>query len=134
MIIVIVIITIMLLYLVYKRCSQQEGFDPELNAEHNEWDPASVGHKALDCYSLNKRDCMKYSNCGLCLKDGNQQCVPGDVQGPLFKDGCEQWMHTNYYDRFIFGERVLTVSPPWSKQYRDYEVVYPSPTSRATLL
>ena len=76
---------------------------------------------------------MKYSNCGLCLKDGKQECIPGDVQGPLFKEDCEGWQHTNYYDRHIFGEKVVTLSPPWSKFYPDYEARYPSPTSRATL-
>ena len=113
-----------------------EGFDPDshLVQEHHSWDPNWVGRKSLDCYTLSNRDCMKYSNCGLCLKHGKQQCIPGDVQGPLFKQDCEQWQHTDYYDRFIFGEKVHTVSPPWSKVYSDYETVWPSPKSVQTLL
>lgn len=122
---IILIILVILLFWIYSK-NKQEHFDAELNAEHHLWDPAWVGKKALDCYSLDKRDCMKYSNCGLCLKDGKMECIPGDEQGPLFKEGCRGWMHTNYYDRNIFGERVTTISPPWSHQYADYEAWFPS--------
>ena len=76
---------------------------------------------------------MDYSNCGLCMKDGKIECIPGDVQGPFFKEDCQGWMHTNYYDRYIFGERVTTITPPWNRFYPDYETKYPSPKSRATL-
>ena len=106
-----------------------EGFD----GEGFLWDPLWVGKKSNDCYSLNNRDCMKYSNCGLCDQFGRLECVPGDEQGPLFKDNCSQWIHTNYYDRHIFGEKVVTATPSWSQFYPEYELRYPSPTSRATL-
>lgn len=97
------------------------------------WDPLWKGKRALDCYNLNKRDCMKYSNCGLCLKDGKSKCVPGDEQGPLFEENCEHWVHTNYYDRHIFDEKVTRISRPFDYHYPEYEVMYPSPTSRSAL-
>lgn len=97
------------------------------------WALKGMGIKAKDCYSLSGKDCLNYSNCGLCYKDDKAQCIPGDTQGPFFKEDCEQWEHTNYYDRHIFGEKVTTITPPWNKFYSEYEARYPSPQSRATL-
>lgn len=97
------------------------------------WDPSWIGKVSNDCYELSKRDCMKYANCGLCRKDGKYQCIPGDNQGPLFKEGCDKWIHTNYRDRYIFKEKIVTESPPHDYRYLDYEAHYPSPQSRATL-
>lgn len=103
-------------------------------SENAYWDQYNwVGKRALDCYDLNKRDCMKYSNCGLCLKDGKQNCIPGDAQGPFFKQDCQGWQYTDYRDRYIFGEKVTYLTPPWSKFYPDYEARWVSPQSRATL-
>jgi len=101
--------------------------------ESNYWGLQDMGIKAKDCYALSNKDCMNYSNCGICYKDGKGMCIPGDVQGPLFKEDCEQWQYTNFYDRHIFGERVTTITPPWNKFYSEYEARYPSPISRATL-
>ncbi len=103
-------------------------------SENTYWDPSWVGKRSNDCYELSERDCMKYSNCGLCLKDGKAQCIPGDQQGPLFKESCERWIHTDYRDRYIFGEKVVTVTPPFDYFYPDYEARYPSPQSRASLI
>lgn len=132
---VIIAAVIIVILMIVLAPDSQEGFDPDshLVSEHDSWDQLSVGRKALDCYSLSNRDCMKYQNCGLCLKHGKMSCIPGDAKGPLFKQDCEQWKHTGYYDRYIFGEKVLTVSPPWSKVYPEYETVYPSRQSIQTL-
>lgn len=97
------------------------------------WNPRWLGKRHDDCYKLDERGCMKYSNCGLCVKDGKKQCVPGDEHGPFFKANCDAWMHTNVYDRHIFKEKVTTYYPPWSHFYPDYEIFYPSPQTRATL-
>ena len=102
-------------------------------SEHDEWDLKWVGKRSKDCYELTNRDCMKYSNCGLCYRDGKLNCVPGDEHGPLFKEGCTRWVHTNYRDRHIFGEKDVTISPPHDYAYTDYERWLPSPQSRATL-
>lgn len=128
------ILLLLILYLLCNNKNYKEGFYnvPDYS-DNSMWDPDWVGKRSLDCYKQNKRNCMKYSNCGLCLKDGKMTCIPGDVQGPLFKEDCEGWIHTNYYDRHIFGEKVVTISPPWSKFYPDYEARWPSPKSRATL-
>ena len=102
-------------------------------SENDEWDLKWVDKRSKDCYEHTERDCMKYSNCGLCLRDGKSNCIPGDYHGPLFKEGCERWIHTDYRDRHIFGEKVVTMTPPHDYAYTDYEAWYPSPTSRATL-
>jgi len=142
---IIIIITIIILFIIQTNKSNNstniENYrndlfqDIELGQDNNYWNELEYDHgpNNIDCYKLNQRDCMKYANCGLCLKNGRKECVPGDTQGPFFKEDCEGWMHTDYYDRHIFNEKVVTISPPWSKFYPDYEVRYPSPKSRATL-
>ena len=104
--------------------------------EHFQWDPLNVGQSSLDCYRLKKpKDCLKYANCGLCLKDGEVNCIPGDDFGPFFKQDCMGWLNTNIYDSHIFNdERVLRGYPPWNMFYPTYEARYPSPTVRSTLL
>lgn len=102
-------------------------------ADNNRWDTLWKGSTSLDCYKESQRDCMKYSNCGICYKNGNAQCIPGDDQGPLFDDQCENWSFVDYYDNYIFGEKVTKTVPPWSRFAPDYEIWYPSPRARATL-
>ena len=133
--IMLLLVAVIVFYWIFNnKNGNKEGFYnvPDYS-DNSYWDPDWVGKRSLDCYKHNKRECMKYSNCGLCIKDGKMQCIPGDVQGPLFKEDCEDWMYNNYYDRYIFGEKVVTVSPPWSKFYPDYEARYPSPHVRSTL-
>ncbi len=131
------LVAIIIFYCVYNSLTM-EGFtgDPHVLGQSThgfQWDPLWVGRTANDCYNLHPDQCMQYSNCGLCQKGANIECVPGDEQGPLFKETCEGWGHTNYYDRGIFGETVTTVTPPWSKIYPDYEAWYPSPVARSSL-
>ena len=105
------------------------------NKEHFYWNPLFKGQRSLDCYKLNKKDCMKYANCGLCLKDKKLTCIPGDYNGPFFKEDCLGWIHTNTYDRHMFdGERIRRRVPPWSMFYPTYEARYPSPRAWSTLL
>lgn len=115
-----------------------EVFDRVNEGKNNDyWD--NLAHnlegtkKADDCYKLNQRDCLKYYNCGLCMKDGVKECIPGDEQGPLFKEDCQGWIYTNYYDKFIFRDKCTTKTRPWNTFYPEYEARYPSPISRATL-
>lgn len=103
------------------------------NKEHFQWDPLWVGKTSLDCYGETDRDCMKYSNCGLCHEYGKRVCMPGDNQGPYFKEGCDKWTHTDLYDRHIFGEKVTTTGRDWSYRISDFPIYFPSPTSRASL-
>jgi hypothetical protein len=67
------------------------------------------------------------------MKDGVKECIPGDEQGPLFKEDCQGWIYTNYYDKFIFRDKCTTKTRPWNTFYPEYEARYPSPISRATL-
>lgn len=92
------------------------------------------GKTALDCYKLNNRDCTKYSNCGLCHKDGESTCIPGDEQGPFWKEDCQYWTHTNFYDRHMFGEAYTQTTRPTTHFYSEFEARWPSPKIRATLL
>lgn len=132
---IVVAVVITVLYMNRSTITKLEKFDP------NEGDPDNLcyqelrfmGKRTSDCYKLDKRDCMKYDNCGLCLEDGKMQCVPGDVDGPFYKETCDHWMHTDSFDRHIFGERVTTISPPWSKFYPDYETKWPSPVAVSAL-
>ena len=101
--------------------------------EHFQWDPLSVGKTSLDCYGETPKDCMTYSNCGLCHKDGQQICLPGDVQGPFFEENCPAWEYTNYYDKYPFGEKETTITPSWDRFLPGFEQKFPSPIARSTL-
>ena len=114
--------------------SGQNNQNNQKNQSTSHWHPAWVGKSNNDCYSLNKKNCLKYSNCGLCLGKGKAQCVPGDVQGPLFKGGCNKWVYTNYYDGYTFGNKTTTVTRDWNWFYPDYEARLPGPVTRSTLL
>lgn len=113
--------------------SYRYNYDKNENREHFQWDPLWVGKTSLDCYGETTKDCMNYSNCGLCYKDGQRKCLPGDSQGPFFEERCKGWEHTNYYDRHIFGEKVTTLRPSWDAVLPGYETVYPSPIAVQTL-
>jgi len=106
----------------------------KMGKHNNSWDQLETGRTATDCYTLDKRNCLKYSNCGICMKDGIKQCIPGDNYGPYFTENCNLWEYNNYYNRYIFGDRINRVIPPWNRLYSDYEVKYPSPQSRASLI
>ena len=99
------------------------------NQEHFQWDPLWVGNTSLECDGETPRDCLNYSNCGLC--DG--KCKSGDENGPFFHTGCRQWTYTNYYDRNIFDEKVTRTTPSWDQMYPGYESRLPDPISRSHL-
>lgn len=105
------------------------------NKEHFQWEPRWKGLQSQDCYTEKPENCLKYSNCGFCLNnDGKQpKCIPGDNDGPMFQEHCPAWMHSNYYDRHIFGEKVTRITPSWAQFYPEYEYTAPSPISRSAL-
>ena len=98
------------------------------------WDPLFVGKDAIDCYKLYPNQCLNYASCGLSLKNNKLKCIPGDSNGPFFKDDSMGWIHTNVYDGYIFGDKVIRAVPPWSMYYPSYETRYPSPKVASTLL
>lgn len=134
---IIAVIIIWLLYTDYTDYNTTECFDPNENHPvskvNYQQDPKWMGKTALDCYKQQPRDCLKYSNCGICMKDGIMQCKPGDVNGPFFEDQCNNWIFKNVYDRRIFKEEVTTVSPPWNRFLPEFEVFFPEPSSYAGL-
>ncbi len=107
---------------------------PDKKIEKFHFDPLFVGQDGVDCYKLYTDQCLNCANCGLCLKDNKLKCVPGDSKGPFWKDDCMGWIHTNEYDKYIFGEKVIRATPPWSMYYPSYETRYPSPKIASTLL
>ena len=106
--------------------------------EHFQWEPKWEGAVSRDCYTEKPGNCLKYSNCGICLnncdKDGNfkkSKCMPGDINGPLFTETCNKWKYSNYDT--MYDETVTDVTDPWSKRYTTYESVWPSPVAVQTL-
>ena len=137
-IILIVLLLPICIYTIYTKSKVEhysnDLFDAIKKGEENySWNQLRVGERSTDCYKLEGKDCLKYSNCGLCAKDGKLQCIPGDEQGPLFKEDCQGWIYTNYYDNRIFGEKVTSITQPWNTFYSDYESRYPSLKSTLTL-
>lgn len=110
-------------------------------SDHSYADQLWTGRLAKDCYDKDVKDCTKYTNCGVCMKDGQQTCVPGDEEGPMFKGGCDRWGYVNYYDNRAYTGRYnrdhtnmytgdYSVSRPWDHFYPDYEYWAPMPTGR----
>jgi hypothetical protein len=98
------------------------------NLQEPFWEPSCEGSACSDCYHLSMRDCMKYANCGLCItnsrgiKDAPRiECVPGDPNGPFFKEDCDQWKKTDSYDKYIFDGKEVMISPPTTAFYPEFE-------------
>ena len=101
------------------------------NGNNTSWNQLENGQKSIDCYNLPINKCINYSNCGVYLKSGQQpKCVPGDKDGPLFEEGADKWMYTDYTERHGLAQKISKVVDPWDKFYaHDYEASYPSPIS-----
>lgn len=123
-----------------------EGYDPRNSkpdlSQGMQWDPLWQGKSGStdlqgkmtdDCYSKSNRDCLNYSNCGLCVKNGKAQCKPGDIYGAFFEEDCDQWGYMDYYDRHIFGDREFSWSHNWSRKYPEYEYWAPQRPAIAAL-
>lgn len=124
-----------------KHTPQQENYSNEVfdrikeSANNDDWNQLRNGQRSVDCYNVPLDKCTKYSNCGICLTNNNKpECVPGDNEGPLFKETCDKWVHTDYDARHGLAQTITNVVDPWSKYYaHDYEASFPSPTSRSAL-
>ena len=133
--IIVILIVLILLSMFIKR---KEGYSP-MPSEHDfsardVWDLLWLGDINVDCYSLDKDTCNNYSNCGLCMKDGQFKCLPGDNKGPLFKEKCYRWLYTDYQERDIFGEKSTRIKTPDDYFYpKHYDTRWPSPISVSTL-
>lgn len=48
------------------------------------------------CGYLGDYDCATCINCGTCITaNGYKECVPGDVNGPYFREDCNQWYYNS---------------------------------------
>jgi hypothetical protein len=93
------------------------------------WDPRWLGRRNEDCYKLTEKNCLNYSNCGLC--DGN--CIPGDENGPFFDSCNSNWKYKNYYDKNIFREAITKFYDPWNKTHINSPQSNPTPIARSSL-
>lgn len=84
-------------------------------------DSLGVGNLESDCYELSADKCMKASNCGLCQRNGCSKCIPGDFEGAMFEEDCENWKYTDYLERKTTNEKVCKKVLPWSHRYPEYE-------------
>lgn len=108
----ILIIAIILLLLTFK-FEIKENYDSIENNIISGWDlnsPVNIG----DCYRHNEKDCLRFSNCGLC----EGKCIPGDYNGPYYKLGCKDWI---YYDYYLNKVRK---GVPFDKQFPNYYYRY----------
>src|SRR5689334_23342571 len=54
------------------------------------------------CASCNWRSpesCLKCTNCGICVKDGQSKCISGSSDGPFFSENCDSYQYgtSDYY-------------------------------------
>ena len=51
-----------------------------------------------ECGQLNRFRCNNCVNCGYCYTpDGRGECVPGDGNGPFFRDDCVAYEHSGSF-------------------------------------
>ena len=54
-----------------------------------------------NCNEMGKNDCSECIDCGYCYdENGAGECVPGDINGPYFREDCYNYEYRNpmYYD------------------------------------
>ena len=78
------------------------------------------GITSSDCYKLDNSTCLRFSNCGVAIKNSEAKCVPADIQGPLFENS-EKFIYHDYDGKHIFNESEITVSRPITYFYNDYD-------------
>ena len=50
--------------------------------------------------------------------------MPGDEQGPFFKEGCNLWAYNDRYSGRIFNEQRLSITRPHDYQYCSKDNIY----------
>lgn len=118
------IFLIILLIWLCRNNRRREGF----------YDLTSLGCTCGDCYYKKPRECLSCGNCGICIRGPYATCVPGDVEGPFFREQCEKWMYKDQKHGKVASEDKIIKSRPWNwmnpalRQTR-----WVSPVFRATL-
>lgn len=126
--IIVFLVVIVIAWIIYANIAKSEHY----TNFGDYWDVIDYGKKYDNCYELNENDCMAYSNCGLCVKNGVPTCKPGDMYGPLFSGDCDYWRYSNYYDGFPFETTYVNTSRPWSRHYSDFGLGLADPISRSS--
>jgi hypothetical protein len=58
-------------------------------------------YNCRNCGNLNKKKCDLCLDCGWCINNsGDGMCVPGNKNGPYFKDDCVIWKPYLRYNRY----------------------------------
>lgn len=66
-----------------------------------------------DCYG---KKCAKVCNndCGICNEKGIRTCLPGDINGPYFKLGCDTWTYQGQtvlpFDTMLPGYKYMPLN------------------------
>lgn len=78
--------------------------------------------KCKNCGDNSRDQCSACNNCGWCLhSDGYGQCVPGDVNGPYFRQDCYNWFHKYDYLQYPYHPYYNTVQ---INSYPGYKSLY----------
>lgn len=76
------------------------------------------------CNWRNRRTCSKCLNCGFCLTaEGTGECVPGDSNGPYFRNDCVAWEYGDQYQYYPYANlypvvKVKSSNPYFQKQLK----------------
>lgn len=80
----------------------------------------SVYSSCRNCGKLGERRCGDCPSCGWCVSDnGYGECVPGDANGPYFRQDCVDWQHMSNYKIHMspYGEPIYPVYDPYNFSY-----------------
>lgn len=56
--------------------------------------PHKYNRYCTECETRSPYNCKNCINCGLCYNEnGYVQCIPGDINGPYFREDCTYWQY-----------------------------------------
>ena len=63
------------------------------------------------CGWRSRETCSKCINCGFCItREGKGSCVPGDSQGPFFREDCMYWEYGSPYRYYPYANLYPVIS------------------------
>ncbi len=112
--IAIIIIGFIIIYLVAKYGNMENFYT--YNSYYKQYCPS--------CNWRSRRTCSKCLNCGYCeTAQGVGECVPGDANGPFFRNDCVTWQYGDAYQYYPYANLypvnlVKSSNPYFQKQLK----------------
>ena len=128
-------IILIFVIIIYNYFTDPEGCGPIIPYFTENYIVYSYPKYCSACGELNRRQCNNCTNCGYCITpNGNGECVPGDSNGPYFREDCVAYEYNapDYvidrvypdiylYDNY-FGYDYLDYPYHWKRDWYNYDL------------